>query len=153
MPFSITSASFKPGGSIPRDFTADGRDVSPALSWVSAPDGTQSLALICDDPDAPVGTWVHWVIWNLPASTKGLAQGIQQSRTLTDGSAQGKNDFGRIGYGGPSPPPGKPHRYFFRLYALKEKLTLAPGASRRELEKAMTGKVIASAEMFATYGR
>jgi hypothetical protein len=153
MAFSIASSAFKPGGSIPRVFTADGSNVSPALSWENPPSGTQAFALICDDPDAPVGTWVHWLIWNLSASTKGLAQSVQQTKILTDGSAQGKNDFGRIGYGGPSPPPGKPHRYFFRLYALKERLTLAAGASRRDLEKAMEGKTLGVAEVFGTYGR
>lgn len=153
MAFSISSSAFKPGGTIPRAFTADGKDVSPALNWENPPSGTQAFALICDDPDAPVGTWVHWVIWNLPASVKGLAEGVQAKKIMTDGSAQGKNDFGRIGYGGPSPPSGKPHRYFFRLYALKEKLTLAAGASRRELEKAMEGKILGAAEVFGTYGR
>jgi Raf kinase inhibitor-like YbhB/YbcL family protein len=121
--------------------------------WENPPPGTQAFALICDDPDAPGGTWVHWVIWNLPASAKGLVEGVPPTKVLSDGSAQGKNDFGRIGYGGPSPPPGKPHRYFFRLYALKEKLTPAAGASRRELGKAMEGKILGTAEVFGTYGR
>jgi Raf kinase inhibitor-like YbhB/YbcL family protein len=153
MAFSIASAAFKTGGSVPRDFTADGKDVSPALSWEGPPPGTLAFALICDDPDAPMGTWVHWVIWNLPATAKGLAQGVQPARTLADGSAQGKNDFGRIGYGGPSPPAGKPHRYFFRLYALKEKLSLGAGASRQELERAMQGRILGTAEVFGTYRR
>jgi hypothetical protein len=153
MPFSISSTAFTPGGTVPRAFTADGKDVSPPVSWESPPGGTQAFALICDDPDAPVGTWVHWLIWNVPSSTRALTEGEPTTRTLADGSAQGKNDFGRIGYGGPSPPRGKPHRYFFRLYALKEKLSLAPGASRRELEKAMQGKVLGTAEVLGTYGR
>jgi Raf kinase inhibitor-like YbhB/YbcL family protein len=153
MTFSISSNAFKPGGSIPRTFTADGRDISPSLVWENPPPGTQSLALICDDPDAPVGTWVHWVIWNLPPSAGGLNEAVQHIKSLADGSAQGKNDFGRIGYGGPSPPPGRPHRYFFRLYALKEKITLATGATRGELERAMQGKVLATAELSGTYGR
>ncbi len=153
MPFSISTTAFPPGGSIPRAFTADGKDASPALAWVNPPAGTQAFALICDDPDAPVGTWVHWLIWDVPASAKGLPAGVQPIKTLPDGSVQGKNDFGRIGWGGPSPPPGKPHRYFFRLYALKEKLSLAPGASRRELDKAMQGRILESVELFGTYGR
>jgi Raf kinase inhibitor-like YbhB/YbcL family protein len=153
MAFSISSSAFEHGASIPRAFTADGTDVSPALSWENPPSGTQAFALVCDDPDAPIGTWVHWLIWNLPASAKGLAEGVQPKKTMGDGSAQGKNDFGRIGYGGPSPPPGKPHRYFFRLYALKEKLPLAAGASRRELDKAMEGKILAAVEVFGTYRR
>ena len=153
MAFSITSSSFKPGGSIPGAFTADGKDVSPVLSWENSPQGTQAFALVCDDPDAPGGTWVHWVIWNLPAAAKGLAEGIPPKKTLADGSAQGTNDFGRIGYGGPSPPSGKPHRYFFRLYALKEKLALAAGASRRELARSMEGKILGTAEVFGSYRR
>ncbi len=153
MTFSISTTAFPPGGSIPRAFTADGKDTSPALSWQGPPAGTQAFALVCDDPDAPVGTWVHWVIWNIPATAKGLGQGVQTVKTLADGSAQGKNDFGRIGYGGPSPPPGKPHRYFFRLYALKEKLSLAPGATRSDLDKAMQGRILEAAELFGTYGR
>jgi len=153
MAFSISSSAFKPGGSIPPEFTADGRDVSPALSWENPPAGTQALALVCDDPDAPVGTWVHWVLWNIPASARGLPQGVLTVKVLPDGSAQGKNDFGRIGYGGPSPPRGKPHRYFFRLYALSQKLTLAAGASRKELDAAMRGKTLATAELLGVYGR
>ena len=153
MAFSVTSTAFMPGGRIPKALTADGKDSSPALAWVNPPSGTQAFALICDDPDAPAGTWVHWLIWNVPASAKGLSEGVQPIKTLSDGSAQGKNDFGRIGYGGPSPPPGKLHRYFFRLYALREKLPLAAGASRQELERVMQGKVLAAAEVMGTYGR
>ena len=153
MAFSLSSAGFTPAGGIPRTFTADGRDISPALSWENPPPGTQAFALVCDDPDAPAGTWVHWVIWNIPASAKGLGEAVQHIKTLADGSAQGKNDFGRIGYGGPSPPPGKAHRYFFRLHALREKLPLAAGAGRGELERAMQGKILATAEVFGTYKR
>jgi Raf kinase inhibitor-like YbhB/YbcL family protein len=153
MTFSMTSSAFAPGASIPKAYTADGRDVSPSLRWENPPPGSQSFALICDDPDAPVGTWAHWVIWNIPASARELNEAVQHIKTLADGAAQGKNDFGRIGYGGPSPPAGKPHRYFFRLYALKEKLTLAAGASRGELERAMQGKVLATAELLGTYRR
>jgi Raf kinase inhibitor-like YbhB/YbcL family protein len=153
MPFSFSSTSFPAGGKIPAAFTADGRDSSPALAWENPPAGTVAFALVCDDPDAPVGTWVHWVIWNVPGTAKGLPEGVKAVKTLADGSAQGKNDFGRIGYGGPSPPPGKPHRYFFRLFALREKLPLPAGSSRKELEKAMQGKVVGSAELVGTYGR
>jgi Raf kinase inhibitor-like YbhB/YbcL family protein len=153
MTFTITSSSFGAGSGIPRDFTADGRDLSPALAWTNPPVGCQAFALICDDPDAPVGTWVHWLIWNLPGSAQGIPQGVPARKILADGSAQGRNDFGRIGYGGPSPPRGKPHRYFFRLYALKEKLSLEPGASRPDLERAMQGRILGTAELFGTYGR
>jgi hypothetical protein len=153
MPFSISSTAFTTGGNIPKAFTADGRDVSPSLLWDNPPPGTQSFALICDDPDAPAGTWVHWVIWNIPSSARGLNEAVQHIKILVDGSAQGRNDFGRIGYGGPSPPQGKPHRYFFRLYALKDKLALAAGATRSELEDAMRGKVLATTELMGTYRR
>ena len=153
MNFTLTSTSFAPGAAIPKAHTADGIDVSPPLRWAGSPAGTKFFALICDDPDAPAGTWVHWLIWNVPAAAGGLAQGVPTTKTLADGSAQGKNDFGRIGYGGPSPPRGKPHRYYFRLYALKEKLSLAPGASRRELDKAMEGRIVASVELIGIYGR
>jgi Raf kinase inhibitor-like YbhB/YbcL family protein len=151
--FSISSYAFKPGGSIPRTFTADGTNVSPALMWENPPSGTRAFALICCDPDAPSGTWVHWVIWNLPAPAKGLAEGVPQTKVLADGSCQGKNDFGRIGYGGPSPPPGKPHRYFFRVFALSERLAVLAGASSRDLEKAMEGKILGIAEVFGIYER
>jgi Raf kinase inhibitor-like YbhB/YbcL family protein len=153
MTFTIMSPAFEPGSRIPKDFTADGSDLSPALAWANPPSGCQAFALICDDPDAPAGTWVHWLIWNLPGSAQGIPQGAPTQKTLADGSAQGRNDFGRIGYGGPSPPRGKLHRYFFRLYALKEKLPLAAGASRRDLEKAMQGKILGTAELFGTYER
>jgi len=153
MAFSMHSGAFKPGGTIPKEFTADGRDVSPALSWENPPAGSQSFALVCDDPDAPVGTWVHWVLWNIPATAKGLPQGVQTVQVLPDGSAQGRNDFGRIGYGGPSPPRGKPHRYFFRLYALSAKLSLPAGSTRKQLDAAMAGRILASVELIGTYGR
>ena len=113
----------------------------------------KSIALICDDPDAPVGTWVHWLLWNIPASSAGLPEGVAASRTLPDGSAQGKDDFGRIGWGGPSPPKGPAHHYHFRLYALSATLALAPGAERRDLDAAMKGKILAQAELVGLYGR
>ena len=153
MSFSITSPAFTHGAALPRTHTADGRDISPSLRWDDPPPGTQSFALICDDPDAPAGTWAHWVIWNVPAAARALTEAVQHIKTLADGSSQGKNDFGRIGYGGPSPPAGQTHRYFFRLYALREKLSLAPGASRGELERAMQGRVLAAAEIVGTYRR
>ncbi len=153
MPFTIVSDAFKPGERIPRDHTCDGKDLSPALRWENPPPGTKAFALICDDPDAPGATWVHWVMWNIPASSKGLAQGVQTTRTLTDGSVQGKNDFGRIGYGGPCPPKGKPHRYFFKLYALDAAPGLAAGATRAEVLAAMKGHVLAEGELMGLYGR
>ena len=153
MSFSIKSSAFTEGGVIAKQYTCDGADVSPALSWTEAPSGTQSFALIADDPDAPVGTWTHWVIWDIPAQATGLPEGVAKKDTLPDGSRQGKNDFKRIGYGGPCPPPGKQHRYFYKLYALGTKLQLNAGASKSELERAMSGHVLAETKLMGKYGR
>ena len=151
--FTISSSSFPQGGEIPRQFTCDGADISPQLSWTAPPAGTQSLALIADDPDAPVGTWVHWVLYNLPPSATSLPEGLGKAEELSGGGRQGRNDFRRIGYGGPCPPPGKPHRYFFKLYALDAQLDLKSGASKQELERAMSGHVLARAELMGKYQR
>ena len=123
------------------------------LTWVDHPPQTRSFALIVDDPDAPVGTWVHWVIWNIPATTHLLPENVPRSARLQSGALQGRNDFGKTGYNGPCPPPGKTHRYFFRLYALDANLTLQPGATRQELDAAMKGHIIAKAEHMGTYRR
>src|SRR6059036_3887959 len=133
MAFEVESTAFQPGGDIPKKFTCDGPDVSPALSWNDPPGAAQSFALIADDPDAPVGTWVHWVIYDLPADTKELAEGIATSETLANGAKQGINDFRKVGYGGPCPPPGLPHRYFFKLYALDAPTNLKPRATKQQL--------------------
>ncbi len=153
MKLTITSGAFEAGGAIPRKFTCDGPDVSPALNWNDPPAGTQSLALIADDPDAPVGTWVHWVLYDLPASAQSLPENVPKQEQLQDGSRQGRNDFGKIGYGGPCPPPGKPHRYFFKLYALDAKLDLKAGATKAGVEKAIEGHVLAQGELMGRYGR
>ena len=153
MPFQITTTAFSNAGAIPKNHTCDGPDLSPPLTWKDAPAGTQSLALIADDPDAPSGTWVHWVIYNLPSTTKELPEGVQKTEKLPDGTLQGRNDFRKIGYGGPCPPPGKPHRYFFKLYALDTKLNLKPGATKAELESAMKGHTLAQTEVVGKYGR
>ncbi len=150
---ALTSAAFKPGQAIPKRYTADGMDVSPPLQWTGVPDGCKSLAVIADDPDAPVGTWVHWVLYNLPPSAQEVPAGVAQESSLVGGIKQGKNDFGRIGYGGPSPPPGKPHRYFFKLYALDTLLDLAPGATKNQLLQAMEGHILAQAQLMGTYKR
>jgi Raf kinase inhibitor-like YbhB/YbcL family protein len=152
MSFTIKTTAFPNAGTIPQKYTCDGPDVSPELSWTGAPPGTQSLALIADDPDAPVGTWTHWIIWDIPPGT-GLPEGIAKTEILKDGARQGKNDFKRIGYGGPCPPAGKPHRYFFKLYALDTKLDVKAGASRKELESAMKAHVLSQAELMGRYGR
>ena len=153
MSFAVKTTAFSEGGVIPKKYTCDGADLSPELTWADAPERTQSLALIADDPDAPVGTWTHWLIWNIPAKTTNLAQGIPKNENLDDGARQGKNDFKRIGYGGPCPPPGKPHRYFFKLHALDAMLDVKAGASRNELERAMKGHVLSQAELMSRYGR
>jgi len=151
--FALKTTAFTDGGAIPKKHTCDGADLSPALNWNDAPARTQSFALIADDPDAPVGTWTHWIIWNIPASATALPESMPKVGDAGDGARQGRNDFKRIGYGGPCPPPGKPHRYFFRLYALDAKLDLQAGASRNDLEHAMKGHVLSQAQWMGTYGR
>ena len=128
-------------------------DQSPPLRWSEPPSGTKSIALICDDPDAPRGTWVHWVLFNLPAQARELEEGVPTKETLGTGAKQGKNDFGNIGYGGPAPPKGKPHRYFFKLYALAVAVDLSAGATKAELEKAMKGHILAEGQLMGTYKR
>jgi Raf kinase inhibitor-like YbhB/YbcL family protein len=149
----LTSPDFPSGGNIPKQFTCDGSDVSPALQWNALPASTQSFALIADDPDAPVGTWVHWVLFNLPANLRALPQSFPKTEKSSDGTLQGRNDFGKIGYGGPCPPSGKPHRYFFKLYALDAKLELNPGASKKDVESAMQGHIFAQGEYMGRYSR
>jgi len=151
--FKISSNAFKDGQPIPRQYTCQGKDVSPPLSWEGAPEGTIAYALIVDDPDAPVGTWVHWVLFNIPGQSKGLAEGIAAQASLPDGSIQGLNDFRRIGYGGPCPPPGSPHRYFFKLYALDEKLSLPPKSNKAQLLDAIKGHVTAETSLVGLYRR
>lgn len=153
MSIAVTTTAFSPSGVIPKNYTCDGADVSPGLSWSGAPSVVQSFALIAQDPDAPAGTWTHWLIWNIPAQSKGMPRGVPTNETLADGARQGRNDFRRIGYNGPCPPPGKPHRYFFKLYALDAKLDLRAGANRNELEEAMKGHVLAQGELMAKYRR
>jgi len=153
MTFSISSSSFSQGGEIPRKFTCDGADVSPELSWTGAPEGTQSFALLADDPDAPVGIWTHWVLYDLPAQATGLPEGVSKVDEVPSGGRQGRNDFRKIGYGGPCPPPGKPHRYFFKLYALDRMLNLKPGSSKQEVEQAMQNHILSRAELMGKYQR
>jgi Raf kinase inhibitor-like YbhB/YbcL family protein len=152
MTMEITSTAFAEEGMIPRRFTCDGEDISPPLSWKGVPEGTKSLALIADDPDAPRKTWVHWVVFNLPAGSSGLPENVPPEKTLAGGGRQGTSDFGRIGYGGPCPPSGT-HRYFFKLYALDAELGLAPGVTREELLQAMAGHVLAEAHLMGRYRR
>jgi Raf kinase inhibitor-like YbhB/YbcL family protein len=153
MALELTSSAFQEGQPIPRQYTGDGKDLSPALKWTEPPAATKSFALICDDPDAPRKTWVHWVLFNIPAETRELNEGVPTQETLAGGARQGKNDFGKLGYGGPAPPRGKPHRYFFRLYALDTVLDLAAGASKADLVKAMEGHLLGEAALMGTYSR
>jgi Raf kinase inhibitor-like YbhB/YbcL family protein len=152
MSIELTSAAFQPGATIPKQYTGDGADHSPPLRWSEPPAGTKSLALICDDPDAPRGTWVHWVLFNLPGQTRELAEGVPMTETLGNGAEQGKNDFGKIGYGGPAPPKGKPHRYFFKLYALDGSVDLPAGATKAQLVEAMKGHILAEGQLMGHYG-
>ena len=153
MAFAISSTSFTNRGDVAKKFTCDGADVSPQLSWSEPPAGTKTFALLVDDPDAPVGNWTHWTLWNLPAETRHLAEGVGQGAQLPDGSQQGLNDFGKGGYNGPCPPPGKPHRYYFKLFALDTKLALMADTTKRELEAAMKGHILAQTEWMGRYGR
>ncbi len=149
----LKSSAFQRGGDIPRKYTCDGTDLSPPLKWEGAPSGTKSFALIADDPDAPVGTWVHWVLYDLPADTKELPEGLQPSENLPQGGKQGINDFKKIGYGGPCPPPGPAHRYFFKLYALDAPTNLRPGATKQRLLEAIKGHILAETELRGRYKR
>lgn len=153
MTLQLKSLDFAAGATIPKQFTCEGADLSPSLEWNAPPPNTQSLVLIVDDPDAPVGTWVHWVLFNLPASIRSLPQNFRKSEQSADGTRQGRNDFGKIGYGGPCPPPGKSHRYFFKLYALDATLDLKPGASKKDVERAMQGHILAQGETMGRYSR
>ena len=145
MTFELTSEAFTEGGDIPQKYTCDGEDLSPPLAWGDPPGGTVSLALICDDPDAPVGTWTHWVLWGLGPDARTLPEGMSTDAQLEGGVRQGTTDFRRTGYGGPCPPKGKPHRYFFRLFALDTEISLAPGSDRRKMREAIE-KALASLE-------
>lgn len=149
----LKSSAFTEGANIPRKHTCDAEDISPLLRWDNAPAGTKAFVLIADDPDAPVGTWVHWVIYDLPPETKELAEGTAKTETLEHGTKQGMNDFRRVGYGGPCPPSGSPHRYFFKLYALDAPTNLKPRATKQQLLDAIKGHVLAEAQLMGRYGR
>lgn len=149
----LRSPAFENGQPIPKKYTGDDQDLSPELIWGSTPQGTRSFALICQDPDAPVGTFIHWVIYNIPDTIQRLPEGFPRDEKLPDGICQGRNDFGAIGYRGPLPPPGKPHRYFFILYALDTILSTPPGATASDIQKVITGHTLATAELIGTYRR
>lgn len=147
MTLQVSSPVFGEGGTIAKKYTCDAENLSPPLAWSGIPAGTQSLALIADDPDAPAGTWVHWVLYDLPADTTALAEGMKGI------GVEGVNDFRKTGYGGPCPPWGSTHRYYFRVYALDTKLGLKPGATKRDVERAMQGHVLAQGALMGKYGR
>ncbi len=152
--FAFSSASFPNAGDIPKKFTCDGADLSPQLKWSGTPKATATLALIVDDPDAPVGNWNHWTMWNIPPFSQGLSEGMAKEKQLPDGSLQGTNDFRKIGYNGPCPPAGKPHRYYFRLFALDSKIELQKlDSGKKELEDAIKGHVLARTEWMGKYQR
>jgi len=153
MALSITSSAFGQHEMIPANYTADGTDVSPPLEWSGEPAETSAFVLICDDPDAPVGTWVHWVLYDIPRSVHQLSRGVPPQPEVPGVGIQGVNDFGKVGYGGPAPPKGKPHRYFFKLYALDRPAGLAPRASKATVLKAIEGRIIAEAELVGIYRR
>ena len=153
MAFRVESPAFEAKGKIPQKHTCDGADISPPLAWKEAPPGTKSFTLISDDPDAPAGTWVHWVIYDIPPDTGGLEEGIPKTEELANGAKQGMTDFRKVGYGGPCPPPGKAHRYFFKLYALDRALDLPPKATKADLLVAMNGHVLAQDELMGLYQR
>jgi hypothetical protein len=156
MNLQITSTAFSEGQSIPAKYSCEGSDISPPLQWIpqgGTPATTKSFALIMDDPDAPMGIWVHWVLYNLPANTTGLPEDVAKTQVISSGAKQGMNTWPRLGYGGPCPPPGKPHRYFFKLYALDAMLDLKPGLMKKDLLKAMEGHVLAEGQLMGTYQR
>ena len=152
MKIKVISPAFEEGGMIPSKYTADGQNISPPLKWEGVPDGTKSIALISDDPDAPVGTWVHWVMWNIPAEARELTENIPPDEDLPDGSRQGITDFRSIGYGGPAPPSGM-HRYYFKVYALDMKLDLPSSSKKADLLKAMEGHILAEGQLMGKYKR
>ena len=152
MAFSVTSDTFRPGTLIPARYTCDGENISPPLTWAGAPEGTESFALIFEDPDAPSKTWVHWVLFNLPANQTGLRERIQNIRSFPNGAIHGVNDFQAIGYRGPCPPGGT-HRYYLKLYALDSELDLDAGATRDQLLDSMEGHILANTEIMGRYKR
>ena len=153
MGFEIKSPAFGENDVIPQKYTCDGEDLSPPLAWANPPQGTKSFALIADDPDAPVGTWVHWIVYDLPSDAERLPEGVPVDKTLSNGAKQGLTDFRQVGYGGPCPPPGSSHHYFFKLYALDKKLNLPPRVTNTKLLDAMKKHILAEADLMGRYKR
>jgi Raf kinase inhibitor-like YbhB/YbcL family protein len=157
MGLTLTSSAFKANTTIPKEFTGDGADDSPPLAWEGIPQGTKTFALIMDDPDAPPGTWIHWILFNIPGETQSLSRSIEKRERLENGAVHGivwgVNEFSRVGYYGPLPPPGKPHRYFFKLYALDQILNIPAKSTKAQVEKAMAGHILGEASLVGLYGR
>jgi Raf kinase inhibitor-like YbhB/YbcL family protein len=147
----LTSGAFQDGGRIPYLYTCEGDDISPPLQWTGGPVATRSYAMVCEDPDAPRGTWIHWVLYNISGDTVALNKAVPTLPELPSGARHGRNTAGDLAYAGPCPPPGKPHRYFFRLYALDISLNLPPGATKAELEQAMDQHIVGQGELMGTY--
>jgi Raf kinase inhibitor-like YbhB/YbcL family protein len=152
MDIRITSPAFEDGGAIPEKYTCDDLDMSPPIEWTNVPDGTETIAIVCDDPDAPMKTWIHWVIFNIPGDVTRLPENVPPEKELENGTRQGMNDFHKVGYGGPCPPSGM-HRYFFKIYALNTTLDLPAGVSKPHLMIAMEGHVLSQAHLMGTYTR
>ena len=152
MDIKVTSSAFVDGGMIPSKYTCDGSDISPPLRWEDEPLGTASIALICDDPDAPMGTFVHWVLYDLPPQVRELPEDFPDDETFPDGTRQGVTDFGKTGYGGPCPPSGT-HRYFFKIYALDKKIDLAIVGDKEHLLAAMKGHILGQGQLMGKYQR
>jgi Raf kinase inhibitor-like YbhB/YbcL family protein len=148
---SLTSTAFEDGGSIPYLYTCEGDDISPPLQWSGAPVSTRTYAMVCEDPDAPRGTWIHWVLYNIPGDAVELTKAVPTLPEIPSGARHGRNTARDMAYAGPCPPPGKPHRYYFRLYALDISLNLPPGATQAELELAMNQHVVAQGTLMGTY--
>lgn len=153
MTFELSSTAFADGEMIPVQYTCDGTDVSPPLDWANAPSGTVTFALICEDHDAPGGTFDHWVLWNIPQTSEGILEDVPPADHLPHDTKQGRNSFGQVGYNGPCPPSGPAHRYIFTVYALDIVIELAPGSIKRQLLKAMDGRILAEARLMGRYGR
>jgi len=153
MGMELTSVAFKDGGDIPLRYTGLGENISPELAWSGVPDGTKSFVLIVEDPDAPSGTWVHWLVYNIPKDFRGFSEGASGSSNLGKGTTEGRNSFRERGYGGPEPPPGSPHRYIFTVYALGNVVNIPSGANKNKVESAMKGRILDSAQLSGRFGR
>jgi hypothetical protein len=149
----LTSTSFAEGDAIPKKHTCDAEDVSPELSWSGVPEGAKSLVMICDDPDAPVGTWVHWVMFGISPDANGLPEGVPDGESVLGGATHGRNDFGNLGYGGPCPPPGPAHRYFYKIFAVDIEPVLSAGGSKADVMQAIDGHIVAEGQLMGRYGR